>query len=75
MGVDDLRNVQFIRLNVFVHNHNPKRIMEKLTPEKAVKILRKHGTDITIQEAEQILEFLRMLADIQVAQWLRKQKE
>ena len=45
-----------------------------MQPQQAVEILRKHGTEVTIQQAEEILKFLRMLADIQVAQWLRENR-
>lgn len=45
---------------------------KKLTPEKVVKILEKHGTIVSIEEASQILEFLRKIADIAVNQHLSK---
>lgn len=61
------RNVQY-RISSICHQS-----MEKLSPEEAVEILRKHGTEVSIQEAEKILEFLRMLAEIQVAQYIRQQ--
>jgi hypothetical protein len=47
--------------------------VEKMQPEDAVEILRKHGTEVTIQQATLILEFLRMLANIAVAQYLRNE--
>ncbi len=46
--------------------------MEKLLPEKAVDILQKHGTIITVEQAKIILDFLYQLSDIVVAQYLRK---
>lgn len=47
--------------------------MEKLQPKDAVEILRQHGTEVTIEQAVLILEFLRMLANIAVAQYLRNE--
>jgi plasmid maintenance system antidote protein VapI len=49
--------------------------MKKMQPEDVVAILKKHGREVTIDEAAKILEFLRMLADIAVAQELRKNNE
>lgn len=46
--------------------------MEMMRPEDVVEILRKHGNEVTLEQAKQILEFLRMLADIAVAQYLRQ---
>jgi len=43
---------------------------QKLTPEKAVEILRKEGKEVTIAEAEKILDFLRNLAKIVVKHYL-----
>jgi hypothetical protein len=47
--------------------------VEKLQPKEAVEILRQHGTEVTIEQAVLILEFLRMLANIAVAQYLRNE--
>ena len=47
--------------------------MEKMQPEEAVEILYIHGTEITIEQAKKILEFLRMLAKIAVDQYLRNE--
>ncbi len=46
----------------------------KITPEKAVEILKKGGMDVTLEQAKLILEFLYRLADISVAQQLEKTK-
>lgn len=46
--------------------------MEKLQPEKAVEMLRQSGTDVTIEQAKLILEFLRKLAAIAVTQYLNQ---
>jgi len=45
---------------------------EDIKPEKAVAILRKHGIEVTPEQARLILEFLQRMADIAVAQFLRK---
>ncbi len=45
---------------------------DKITPEKAVEILKKGGMDVTIEQAKLMLEFLYKLADITVAQYLEK---
>jgi len=47
------------------HIRNEKR---NVTPEKAIKILAKHGTDITFSEAKIMLEFLYKLANLSVSQ-------
>jgi hypothetical protein len=47
--------------------------MDKMQPEAAVEILRKHGREVTIEEAKQIVDFIYMLAEIAVAQWLRNE--
>ena len=49
--------------------------MEKMTAEKAVKILAEHGTHISLEEAEIVVDFLRKLAKIAVAQYLREEEE
>ena len=46
--------------------------MEKIQPEKVVEILRQKGTEVTLEEARLILEFLRKLADITVTQYLNQ---
>jgi protein-tyrosine-phosphatase len=45
---------------------------EKISPEKAVEILRKGGMEVTLEQAKSILEFLYKLADITVAKYLVK---
>ncbi|WP_173820182.1 hypothetical protein [Niastella vici] len=49
--------------------------MEKLTPEWAAELLRQHGTEVTIEQAAAILEFLRKMAAIAVAQYLRDEDD
>ena len=49
--------------------------MEKMTAEKAVKILAEHGTHISLEEAEIVVDFLRKLAKIAIAQYLREEED
>jgi hypothetical protein len=46
--------------------------MGKMTPEKAAKMLAEDGIAVTNDEAIQIVEFLRSLAKMAVAQYLRE---
>jgi hypothetical protein len=46
--------------------------LEDIKPEKVIAILRKHGIEVTPEQARLILEFLQQMADIAVAQFLRK---
>jgi hypothetical protein len=46
----------------------------KLTPEKALQMLKSQGLDITIEQAEEILYFLRIIANIAVLKHLNKTK-
>ena len=45
-----------------------------IKPEKAIAILQKYGLEVTPEQAKLILEFLQRMADIAVAQYLRKCK-
>ncbi|WP_312901557.1 hypothetical protein [Chryseobacterium taichungense] len=54
---------------------NEKQPSKKLTPEKVVNILEKHGTKVSNEEAFIILGFLRKLADIAVNQYLSVKKD
>lgn len=47
--------------------------MEKMRLEAAVQILRKHGIEVTVEEARLIFDFIYMLAEIAVAQCLRNE--
>ena len=42
-----------------------------LTPERVVQILKKKGTEVDIEEAKTILEFVKKIAHIAVNQYLR----
>lgn len=46
----------------------------RLTPEKALHMLRSEGLDVTIEQAEEILYFLRIIANIAVLKHLNKTK-
>lgn len=49
--------------------------MKEMQPQDVVDILRKHGTEVTMQQADKILKFMTTLAHIQIAQWLRNQEK
>lgn len=46
--------------------------VERISPEKAIEILKKDGIEVTINEAIIILEFLYQIAEITVEQYLKK---
>jgi hypothetical protein len=46
----------------------------KLTTEKALQMLRSEGLDVTIEQAEEILYFLRIIANIAVLKYLNERK-
>ena len=46
----------------------------KMTPQRAQNILREHGTNLTLEETEKVIEFMQMLAKITVAQYLREKE-
>jgi hypothetical protein len=46
----------------------------KLTTEKALLMLKSEGLDVTIGQAEEILYFLRIIANIAVLKHLNKTK-
>lgn len=43
-----------------------------LTPAQTVEILKKHGSIVTIKEAEEILVFLRNLAELTIEQYFNR---
>ncbi|MDF2852953.1 MAG: hypothetical protein K0S31_3638 [Sphingobacterium multivorum] len=49
---------------------NERQYSKKLSPEKVISILDKHGTKVSIEEAAILLEFMRKIADITVNQYL-----
>jgi len=46
--------------------------MGKLKPEEAVELLRKKGVDVSLEQAVSILDFLRLVANILVAAYLKR---
>ncbi|PWJ89255.1 hypothetical protein BC749_1242 [Flavobacterium araucananum] len=48
---------------------NEKR---RITPEKALEMLRAEGLDVTLEQAKNVLEFLRKLANITVSKYLKR---
>ncbi|ADY52247.1 hypothetical protein Pedsa_1690 [Pseudopedobacter saltans DSM 12145] len=42
-----------------------------LTPERVIQILKKKGTEVDIEEAKTILDFVKKIAHIAVNQYLR----
>lgn len=48
---------------------------KKLTPEKVVSLLGRHGTKVSLEDAETILEFMRKIADVAVNQYLSIKKD
>jgi hypothetical protein len=44
--------------------------IEKLTPEKSIKILRKNGTELSPGEAEKVIEFMYELANLAITKYL-----
>ncbi|WP_166925136.1 hypothetical protein [Flavobacterium poyangense] len=55
--------------------YNQKDYTGKISPKKAQKILKEEGMDVTLEKAEEILYFLRKLADIQVLHFLGKKEK
>jgi hypothetical protein len=43
-----------------------------ITPEKAVEILKKHGTIVTIDEAKLILDFIYKFANLTLNQMFKR---
>lgn len=54
---------------------NERQYSKKLTPEKVVSILEKHGTKVSVEEAGIILQFMRKVADVAVNQYLSVKKD
>ncbi len=50
---------------------NQIEFKEQITTKKAIKMLKKEGMKVTTEEAEQILVFLRKLANIAVTSYLK----
>ncbi|WCT14953.1 hypothetical protein [Mucilaginibacter jinjuensis] len=41
-----------------------------ITPEQAIKILQEHGTNVTIEEVQKILDFLYKIGKLSVNQYI-----
>lgn len=54
---------------------NESKPSKKLTPERVVNILEKHGTKVSVEEAGIILQFMRKVADVAVNQYLSAKKD
>jgi protein-tyrosine-phosphatase len=48
---------------------------ERVSPQKAVEVLRREGLEVTENQAKKILEFLEKLANIAVSQCLKEFKD
>lgn len=46
--------------------------MKKISPEQAHSMLKKEGLDISLEQAEEVLVFLRKLANIVVSNYLNQ---
>ncbi|RUT67681.1 hypothetical protein D0817_25175 [Flavobacterium cupreum] len=64
-------------MNVKQSNMENKEVNEevnekrRITPERAMEMLRSEGLDITLEQAKDILDFLRKLANITVTKYLK----
>lgn len=47
----------------------------RLTPEQTLKILKEENVEVTLEQARQILEFLRKLANLTVSNYLKRKNE
>lgn len=53
-------------------NFRDEQYKGKISPEKAKKILKQEGMNVTVEQAEEILYFLRKLANINLLHYLEK---
>ena len=44
---------------------------KRLTPERVIEILKKKGTEVSLEEAKAILQFVNKIAHIAVNQYIR----
>lgn len=61
------------RVLLLQKQRNPVMLDEKrtVTPEKAVEILKKNGTVVTIEQAKIVLEFLYKIGKLSVEQYVK----
>lgn len=55
-------------------NYRDEQYKGKISPEKVQKMLKKEGVNVTLEQAEEILYFLRLLANIHIAKFIEKNK-
>ncbi|HEY1196150.1 MULTISPECIES: hypothetical protein [Flavobacterium] len=53
-------------------NYRDEQYKGKISPEKAQRMLKKEGMNVTVELAEEILYFLRKVANIQIQHFLEK---
>jgi hypothetical protein len=54
---------------------NEKRTTNgRISPEKAWQLLKKGGLDVTLEQAQEILNFLRKIANVTVSNYLKRKK-
>ena len=58
--------------NISNENYNIEP-SEKLTAQRTAQILREHGNEVTLEQAEKILEYISMLCEIQFNIYKREQ--
>lgn len=51
---------------------NEKRTNGRISPERAWQLLKKAGLDVTLEQAQEILNFLRKMANITVSNYLKR---
>ena len=55
-------------------NFRDEQYKGKISPEKAQKLLKKEGINVTVELAEEILYFLRLIANISIVKFIEKNK-
>ncbi|MFC4479758.1 hypothetical protein [Flavobacterium chungangensis] len=55
-------------------NYRDEQQKGKISPEKAQKTLKKEGINVTVELAEEILYFLRLIANISIVKFIEKNK-
>ncbi|MFH6942579.1 hypothetical protein [Flavobacterium sp. FlaQc-50] len=55
-------------------NYRDEQNKGKISPEKAQKMLKKEGMNVTVEQAEEILYFIRLIANIQIVKFIENNK-
>jgi len=69
------------RLGLFLMKRNCKMRNEdenergKMTAEQAMKMLKDENVNVTLEQAEKVLDFLRLLARVTVLNYLKKKRD